>query len=417
MSAPPAGRRREPAHARPVSQVSSAGQPAHKHTTVRRAATSISRPSRAHAAAPARPGRAPLQPAMPPFPAEPPEGPEDGACTPSSGPLLFPRLASGPAVASLRDAAEPLEGTGRRPTEEAAQTMSRKKRRPRFTERARRPSRRARREPAAIQLKSPSEIDALAASGALVADCFALLAQEIRPGVRLDALDAQVEALIRDKGAAPLYKGYRGNPPSHPPFPGVICASVNQEICHGLPDARSLAEGDIIGIDIGLTLEGWCGDACVTFAVGEVAEEATRLMHAAETALYRGVAAARIGTTLAELGGAVQDHAEAQGYSVVREWGGHGVGRSLHEPPSIPHTREPQATLALREGMVFTIEPMINAGAPDCRLLDDGWTVVTADGTLSAQYEHTVAITSDGPRILTPWHEALEREIGPASAT
>jgi methionyl aminopeptidase len=287
-----------------------------------------------------------------------------------------------------------------------------KKRSFRFVERARPTRRRAsRRTPQGVILKSPEEIDLLAEAGGLVAECFALLADSIAPGVRLGALDAEVAELIRARGALPLYKGYRGNPPSHPPFPGVICASVNEEICHGIPGERALESGDIVGIDIGLRHKGWCGDACVTFAVGEVCEPAARLMQVTEQAMYRGIAAALPGNRLYDIGQAVQEHAEAAGYSVVREWGGHGLGQSLHEPPSVPHTGDRENDLLLREGMVFTVEPMINAGAADCELTDDGWTVVTRDGQLSAQFEHSIAVTTAGPRILSPWHVAMGRSV------
>lgn len=285
-----------------------------------------------------------------------------------------------------------------------------KKRRFQFIER-KKPTRRRvqRRSPRGIILKTPEQIDLLAEAGGLVAECFALLADSIAPGVRLDALDAEVESLIRERGAKPLYKGYRGNPPSHPPFPGVICASVNEEICHGIPGPRALVEGDIVGIDIGLRYQGWCGDACVTFPVGSISEPAERLLQVAEECLELGVAAAQPGNRLYDIGQAVQDHAEGHGYSVVVEWGGHGVGQNLHEPPSVPHVGDRENDLVLREGMVFTVEPMINAGQADCELTDDGWTVVTTDGQLSAQFEHTIAITADGPRILSPWHERMNR--------
>ncbi|MCE7939672.1 type I methionyl aminopeptidase [bacterium] len=250
-------------------------------------------------------------------------------------------------------------------------------------------------------LKDAADIAALQRAGHLVAQAFDLLGDAVRPGARLDALDALVEAFIREHGAEPLYKGYRGTPPTHPPFPGVICASVNHEICHGTPRPLALAEGDIVGIDIGLKLDGFCGDACVTFPVGRISAEAERLLAVARECLYRGIDAARAGHRLYDIGHAVQSHAEAHGYSVVREWGGHGIGRRLHEAPSVPHTGERENDLVLRPGMVFTIEPMINAGGAACQLTGDGWTVVTADGSLSAQFEHTIAIAPEGPLILS----------------
>lgn len=260
-----------------------------------------------------------------------------------------------------------------------------------------------------VPVKDAREIELMAEAGQLVADCYALLKDSIQPGVRLRELDAQVEALIRARGALPLYKGYRGNPPNHPPFPGVICASVNAEICHGLPDDRRLRKGDIVGIDIGLRHKDYCGDACVTFAVGEIAPEAARLMRVSEEALYKGIAAAQVGQPIGAIGVAIEQHAHAHGYSVVKEWGGHGIGRQLHESPSVPHIGPLEQGPRLRAGMVFTVEPMINAGAAACHLLDDGWTVVTDDGHLSAQFEHTIVVTRDGPRILSPWHITMQQ--------
>jgi methionyl aminopeptidase len=252
-----------------------------------------------------------------------------------------------------------------------------------------------------ITLKRPQDIAAMRESGRLVAQCFDLIQHTIRPGITLKEIDDKVAALIRERGAVPLYKGYRGNPPNHPPFPGVICASVNEEVCHGLPNKRVLREGDIVGIDIGLKYNGYCGDACVTFAVGKISAGAQRLLDATQECLRLGIAAAQPGIHLADIGIAIQEYAESQGYSVVVEWGGHGIGRSLHEPPSVPHVRPDGKGPRIRPGMTFTIEPMINAGVAEWKMLKDGWTVVTKDGKLSAQFEHTVAITETGPVILS----------------
>lgn len=252
-----------------------------------------------------------------------------------------------------------------------------------------------------IKLKRPKQIEAMREANRLVAETFVQLEKEIRPGARLSDLDKLAEDFLRSRGAQPLYKGYRGNPPSHPPFPGVICASVNHEICHGLPDQRILRSGDIVGIDIGLVLNGWCGDACVTFPVGAISSEAQRLLVVAKECLRLGIEAAQPGQRLSNIGAAIQSYAESQGYSVVREWGGHGVGRNLHEEPSVSHIGPPGRGPLLRPGMVFTIEPMINAGGHAWHILDDGWTVVTLDNSLSAQFEHTIAITKDGPLILS----------------
>ncbi len=241
------------------------------------------------------------------------------------------------------------------------------------------------------------------AAGRLVVECFAILEENIKPGVTLKALDGLVEQHIYKQGAETLYKGYRGSRNEHPPFPGVICASVNHEICHGIPDGRALEEGDLVGIDIGLRLKGFCGDACITFPVGRVAPHVERLLAVGREALRRGVAAAQFNGRLNDIGRAIEDYADTQGVSVVHEWGGHGIGRSLHEEPSVSHIRQPQPGPRLIPGMVFTIEPMINEGEHEWLLMPDGWTVITADGRLSVQFEHTVAITRNGPEILTPW--------------
>ncbi len=252
-----------------------------------------------------------------------------------------------------------------------------------------------------IIYKTPAEIAKLRSAGRLVAETFAMLQEHVQPGATLRDLDRLAEEFIVRHGAQSLYKGYRGSQANHPPFPGVICASVNQEICHGLPNGRVLKEGDIIGVDIGLRYKGYCGDACVTFAVGEISPEAQRLLEVTQKALAVGIAVARPGARLYDIGAAIQDYVESQGMSVVPEWGGHGIGRQLHEPPSVSHTRMPERGPLLRPGMVFTIEPMVNLGKPEWRLLRDGWTVVTQDGSLSAQFEHTIAITPNGPEVLT----------------
>ncbi len=252
-----------------------------------------------------------------------------------------------------------------------------------------------------IPLRRDKAIAKMRTSGRIVAEAFDLLAEHIKPGVKLSDLDKRVEAHLASRGAAPLYKGYRGTPPTHPPFPGVICASVNHEICHGLPNERVLQEGDIVGIDIGLRHRGFCGDACVTFSVGKISPEAKRLLDIAQEALRIGIAAAQNGNHLNDIGMDIENFADTQGVTVVREWGGHGVGKSLHEPPSVSHVRAPGRGPQLKPGMTFTIEPMINAGSYEWELLNDGWTVVTQDGSLSAQFEHTLAITKNGPEILT----------------
>ncbi len=250
-------------------------------------------------------------------------------------------------------------------------------------------------------LKNRKALERMRVSGRMVAECFALLGESVKPGVSLRVLDQLVEAQIVKQGATPLYKGYQGSSAEHPPFPGVICASVNHEICHGLPDDRILKEGDIIGIDIGLRYKGYCGDACVTFPVGKISKNSERLLEVSKECLRIGIEAAQAGGYLNDIGRAINDYADTQNVSVVREWGGHGIGRSLHESPSVSHIRQASPGPRLRPGMTFTIEPMINDGAHEWVLLNDGWTVVTADGSLSAQFEHTIAITENGPEIMT----------------
>jgi methionyl aminopeptidase len=252
-----------------------------------------------------------------------------------------------------------------------------------------------------MNLKNRRALNRMRVSGRMVAECFALLRENIRPGVSLLELDQLVERYIADKGAKPLYKGYQGSSAEHPPFPGVICASVNHEICHGLPDERILNDGDVVGIDIGLRYKGFCGDACVTFAVGNPSPNAERMLDIGKECLQAGIDAAQAGGYLNDIGRAIHDLADKRQVSVVREWGGHGIGRALHEAPSVSHIRQPSRGPRLRAGMTFTIEPMINAGTHEWIMLKDGWTVITSDGALSVQFEHTVAITNNGPEILT----------------
>jgi len=252
-----------------------------------------------------------------------------------------------------------------------------------------------------MRLKNAKAIARMRDSGRMVAECFAMLEESIQPGVSIRALDQMIEKYIADRGAEPLYKGYQGSGGSHPPFPGVICASVNHEICHGLPDDRILSEGDIIGIDIGLKYRGYCGDACYTFPVGEIPAATQRLLDIGKEALDIGVQAVKPGGYLNDIGRAIHDLADAKGVSVVKEWGGHGIGRILHDSPSVLHIRQSGRGSKLRPGMTFTIEPMINQGTHEWILLKDGWTVITKDGSLSVQFEHTVAVTRSGVEVLT----------------
>jgi methionyl aminopeptidase len=251
-----------------------------------------------------------------------------------------------------------------------------------------------------IEIKTKEDIALMRAAGRLVAEVFELLGKAIQPGIRLNELDRLAGEYIEKKGAEHLYKGYRLYP-NQVPFPGVITASVNEQICHGFPNGRVLKEGDIVGIDIGLRYQGWCGDSCITYAVGKISRRAQDLMDVARESLYIGIQAAQPGRHLTDIGAAIQGYAERHGFSVVRDWGGHGLGRTLHEDPHVPHVGPGGKGPRLRPGMTLAIEPMINAGKPDYKVLDDQWTVVTADGSLSAQFEHTIAVTEDGPIILS----------------
>jgi methionyl aminopeptidase len=260
----------------------------------------------------------------------------------------------------------------------------------------------------AVILKSRQEIAKLREAGRIVAETYEVLRPHVKPGVTTAELDAIAEDYILSKGAIPLYKGYGAQPatprqPARPPFPATICASVNDVICHGIPSPKQvLHEGDIIGIDIGVLYHGWCGDACETMAVGQVSHEAQRLMDVTRTCLQLGIEQARAGNRLGDIGAAIQTYAEAQGFGVVRDLVGHGVGRTLHETdPVVTHFGKPGTGLKLQQAMVFTIEPMINAGRPEIQVMPDQWTIRTADGKLSAQYEHTLAITDGGPELLT----------------
>ena len=245
-----------------------------------------------------------------------------------------------------------------------------------------------------IQLKNERQLQKLRAAGKLVADTFAMIEPYVRPGVTTGELDQLVEAFIRAHGAEPSFKGYNG-------FTGSICVAVNDVVVHGIPGDLTLREGDIIGIDIGARLDGWHGDATITFPVGKIDSESQRLMDACQASLDAGIAASHAGNRLSDVSAAVQRVVEEAGFNVVRNLFAHGVGRNLHEAPSFPHYGEPGRGPRLKEGMVYTIEPMIVAGSKDVNLLSDGWTIITADGARSAQFEHTVAITSNGPLILT----------------
>ena len=242
--------------------------------------------------------------------------------------------------------------------------------------------------------KSPEEIERMAAAGAILVRTMNLLAGKIRAGVSTKELDGAAERFIRSQGAEPAFKGYRG-------FPGSICASPNSMIVHGIPGPYRLERGDILSIDIGVVLDGWVADAARTHAIGAVDPLARRLLEATERSLYRGIDAARVGARVGDIGAAVQAEVEAEGFSVVQSLVGHGVGREMHEEPQVPNFGRPGTGLRLEEGFVIAIEPMVNAGDHEVVMGGDGWTITTRDGSLSAHFEHTVAVTATGPRILT----------------
>jgi methionyl aminopeptidase len=245
-----------------------------------------------------------------------------------------------------------------------------------------------------IVCKSPAEIERMRAANQLVADVLAELAAMVSPGVTTAELDRAAEALVRGAGAEPAFKGYRG-------YPCTLCASVNEQVVHGIPSNRAVVEGDIISLDMGVKLSGFYGDSAVTVPVGGVSPDVTRLLQVTQEALAKGIDRVRLGGRVSDIGHAIQQHVEAHGFSVVREFVGHGIGAALHEEPQIANYGEPGRGPRLAEGMVLAIEPMVNMGRPAVKVLADGWTAVTRDGSLSAHFEHTVAVTKDGPRVLT----------------
>jgi len=247
-----------------------------------------------------------------------------------------------------------------------------------------------------VTLKSAREIERMRASGMVVAEVLHALEAEIRPGLATVELDRLAESIIRGyEGARPAFKGYGG-------FPASICASVNEEVVHGIPsESRRLESGDIIGIDVGVLMDGYHADAARTFAVGEVSEETRRLLEVTRTALEAGIQAARAGARLGDVSSAIQGVAESAGFSIVRDLVGHGIGQHLHEDPQVPNFGVEGRGLELESGLVIAIEPMVNIGGSEVRTLEDAWTIVTMDSSLSAHFEHTVAITENGPDILT----------------
>lgn len=245
-----------------------------------------------------------------------------------------------------------------------------------------------------IIIKSLREIEELKRSNAIVAEVFQKLKRVIAPGITTIELDRIAEEVILSKGAIPAFKGYRG-------FPATLCISINEEVVHGIPSQRRLKEGEIVSLDVGTNLRGYFGDGAITLPVGEVDRAAQRLLEVTEKALYIGIEAAKVGNRLFDISYAIQTWVESHGFSVVRDFVGHGIGRDLHEEPQIPNFGSPHQGPRLEKGMVLALEPMVNEGTYEVKILSDGWTVVTVDGRRSAHFEHTIAITDEGPEILS----------------
>ena len=245
-----------------------------------------------------------------------------------------------------------------------------------------------------VILKQPDEIDKARVSNRIVAEALSVLREKVRPGVTTRELDKIAEGVAGKRGAKPAFKGYRG-------YPYSLCTSVNEEVVHGMPSNRVLVEGDIIGLDFGVCYQGLYGDAAITLPVGRVSEQAARLMQVTQQSLYSAIDQACDGNRLGDISAVVQETAEAAGYSIVRDFVGHGIGKSMHEEPQIPNFGKKGRGIELKKGMILAIEPMVNAGKYRVRILSDGWTVITEDGSLSAHFEHSVAITDNGPEILS----------------
>jgi methionyl aminopeptidase len=251
----------------------------------------------------------------------------------------------------------------------------------------------------AIIKKTPEQIDQMAAAGAVLVKTMNLLAGKIRPGVTTIELDQAAEKFIRSQGCEPVFKGYHG-------FPGSICSSPNSMVVHGIPGKYKLERGDILSIDIGVSKDGWVADAAKTFPVGPVPAIAQKLLTVTEESLHLAVEQCRPGNHVGDVSHAVQEHVEANGFSIIRSLVGHGVGRDMHEDPQVPNYGRPGTGVLLEAGMVIAVEPMVNVGGHDVRMAEDGWSIYSADGSLAAHFEFTIAITESGPRVLTPWDEA-----------
>jgi methionyl aminopeptidase len=245
--------------------------------------------------------------------------------------------------------------------------------------------------------KTPEQIEKMAAAGDVLVRCLRMLAASARAGTTTGDLDAAAEKFIRSQGAEPAFKGYRG-------FTGSICASPNSMVVHGIPGAYELKRGDVLSIDVGVVKDGWVADAAMTVPIGAIDEEAQRLLDVTKASLFAGVEQMQPGNHLGDVSAAIQGAVEAEGFSIIRTLVGHGIGRNMHEDPQVPNFGDPGRGPLLEEGTVLAIEPMVNAGGPLVHMGDDGWAVYSQDGSLAAHFEFTVAVTSNGPRILTPWH-------------
>ena len=245
-----------------------------------------------------------------------------------------------------------------------------------------------------IELKTPAEIEKMRVAGKLLRRVFNEVAKLVAPGVTTAELDRHARSVIEDAGARPAFLGYKG-------FPGTLCTSVNEEVVHGIPSDRELLDGDIVSVDCGLVLDGFYSDTATTFGVGDISPKAKQLLKVTEESLYKAIEQMQVGTRVGTVSNAVQKHAESFGFSIVRDYTGHGIGRSLHEPPQIPNFGRPDTGFKLQAGLVLAVEPMVNVGTWQTVTLKDNWTVVTADDSLSAHFEHTIAITEEGPLILT----------------
>jgi methionyl aminopeptidase len=252
-----------------------------------------------------------------------------------------------------------------------------------------------------VILKTDEELELMRQAGRIVGEVLALLREQVRPGITTLELDEVAEKEIRKRNASPSFKGYPNNIPNGKPFPATICASINEELVHGIPDKRHLQEGDILSIDCGAIYKGYHGDSAITVPVGAIDQEAEALLDATEEALYLGIAQARVGNRIGDMTAAIQTSVESKGYSVVREYTSHCIGREMHEGFSFPNVGKPGRGMKLRRGMTIALEPMVNRGDWRTRLLEDGWTVATLDGSLSAHFEHTIAVVDGEPRILT----------------